>query len=628
MPVLGDTAARTPSSRAASRRSRSRPSGAARRAEGPADHAGVHRRDRRGARRGGGPTVPVRSVLKCQAEGRLPAVLRPRAGHRQGGRDRRRGGHHRRPVDRRAGHAADAADVPHRRRRRRGHHARAAACRRAVRGPQAEGPGRAREGRGHRVGRGHREGRSRSIDHRRRRRGARVRVPAPHAPTGREGQKVKPATSSTRARSTRTTCSPTVARISRTATDRAVPRPGGAEGLQVAGRRHQRQAHRDHRPADDEEGPGRPEGRHDLPAGPVRRPQRAARGERGAEEARSEQAQYEEIILGITKASLATDSFLSAASFQETTKVLTDAALEGKTDRLLGLKENVIIGKLIPAATGLRRYRRLEIEPTSRSARRRRRRSACSRSPSSRPSSASPSRVRSRASARRQRRRRRRRAFGDLADLPPPTTATILARVDIRGRCRHFCPMPAPLALLADPALELVGPADQPGHVLVGEPYRGQRLARGESALRALAQAMQLSSRLSSSQAAGRSAAYSSIASTFQWARAEHRAAVEGQGGQVAEGQFQDERQVFVRTSPPTPSPRRGRTVQLGSQAWPRRPRGCSARLRRSSAGDRGAGRARGEAEEADDPVDVHKEDWSLLCVLFQGLGIRLQRKP
>jgi DNA-directed RNA polymerase subunit beta' len=79
---------------------------------------------------------------------------------------------------------------------------------------------------------------------------------------------------------------------------------------------------------------------------------------------KQEQAEYEEIILGITKASLATDSFLSAASFQETTKVLTDAALEGKTDRLLGLKENVIIGKLIPAATGLRRYRRLEIEPT------------------------------------------------------------------------------------------------------------------------------------------------------------------------------------------------------------------------------------------------------------------------
>ncbi len=76
-----------------------------------------------------------------------------------------------------------------------------------------------------------------------------------------------------------------------------------------------------------------------------------------------EPAQFEEIILGITKASLATDSFLSAASFQETTKVLTDAALEGKIDRLAGLKENVIIGKLIPAATGLKRYRTIEIEP-------------------------------------------------------------------------------------------------------------------------------------------------------------------------------------------------------------------------------------------------------------------------
>jgi DNA-directed RNA polymerase subunit beta' len=74
-------------------------------------------------------------------------------------------------------------------------------------------------------------------------------------------------------------------------------------------------------------------------------------------------AKAKEKILGITKASLATESFLSAASFQETTKVLTDAALEGKRDRLLGLKENVIIGKLIPAATGLKHYRTLAIEP-------------------------------------------------------------------------------------------------------------------------------------------------------------------------------------------------------------------------------------------------------------------------
>jgi DNA-directed RNA polymerase subunit beta' len=79
---------------------------------------------------------------------------------------------------------------------------------------------------------------------------------------------------------------------------------------------------------------------------------------------KKERATYEPLILGITKASLATESFLSAASFQETTKVLTDAAIEGKVDRLLGLKENVIIGKLIPAATGLRRYRTIEIGPS------------------------------------------------------------------------------------------------------------------------------------------------------------------------------------------------------------------------------------------------------------------------
>jgi DNA-directed RNA polymerase subunit beta' len=79
---------------------------------------------------------------------------------------------------------------------------------------------------------------------------------------------------------------------------------------------------------------------------------------------KKEQATFEPLILGITKASLATESFLSAASFQETTKVLTDASIEGKVDRLLGLKENVIIGKLIPAATGLKQYRGIEIGPS------------------------------------------------------------------------------------------------------------------------------------------------------------------------------------------------------------------------------------------------------------------------
>jgi DNA-directed RNA polymerase subunit beta' len=70
-----------------------------------------------------------------------------------------------------------------------------------------------------------------------------------------------------------------------------------------------------------------------------------------------EPAVAKQVLLGITKASLATESFLSAASFQETTRVLTDAAVAGRVDPLLGLKENVIIGKLIPAATGMARYR-------------------------------------------------------------------------------------------------------------------------------------------------------------------------------------------------------------------------------------------------------------------------------
>ncbi len=76
-------------------------------------------------------------------------------------------------------------------------------------------------------------------------------------------------------------------------------------------------------------------------------------------------AQGRPVLMGITKASLATESWLSAASFQETTKVLTDAAIHGKSDSLLGLKENVILGKLIPAGTGLDRYRNIRVEPTA-----------------------------------------------------------------------------------------------------------------------------------------------------------------------------------------------------------------------------------------------------------------------
>jgi DNA-directed RNA polymerase subunit beta' len=73
-------------------------------------------------------------------------------------------------------------------------------------------------------------------------------------------------------------------------------------------------------------------------------------------------AEGKPILLGITKASLQTESFLSAASFQETTKVLTDAAIKGKVDHLVGLKENVIIGKLIPAGTGMQCYHNVDVQ--------------------------------------------------------------------------------------------------------------------------------------------------------------------------------------------------------------------------------------------------------------------------
>ena len=73
-------------------------------------------------------------------------------------------------------------------------------------------------------------------------------------------------------------------------------------------------------------------------------------------------AEGKQVMLGITKASLATDSFLSAASFQETTKVLTEAAINGKVDHLIGLKENVLIGKLIPAGTGMKMYRSVKLD--------------------------------------------------------------------------------------------------------------------------------------------------------------------------------------------------------------------------------------------------------------------------
>ena len=78
-------------------------------------------------------------------------------------------------------------------------------------------------------------------------------------------------------------------------------------------------------------------------------------------------ATYRRVLLGITKASLATESFLSAASFQETTKVLTEAAIKGIVDNLMGFKENVILGKLIPTGTGLKRYQNIRINTEKKS---------------------------------------------------------------------------------------------------------------------------------------------------------------------------------------------------------------------------------------------------------------------
>jgi DNA-directed RNA polymerase subunit beta' len=100
-----------------------------------------------------------------------------------------------------------------------------------------------------------------------------------------------------------------------------------------------------------------------LPGSPVERSAFEAANRRVVAEG-GDPASGRPVLMGITKASLATESWLSAASFQETTRVLTDAAIQAKSDSLVGLKENVIIGKLIPAGTGISRYRNIRVEPT------------------------------------------------------------------------------------------------------------------------------------------------------------------------------------------------------------------------------------------------------------------------
>ena len=290
---------------------------------------------------------------------RLPAVLRPRDGHRQAGDDRRRGRHRRRPVDRRARHPADHAYLPHRRRRRRGHHARPAACRGALRGPQAEGPGEDRRGQRHGLDRGHRQG-PHDRRHRRGGRGAPVPVPRRTRLHVAEGEVIDAGKQLNEG-----SLYPHELLELRGRTDtevylvKEVQEVYKSQGVDIHDKhielivRQMLKKIRVEQKGDTDLLPGQFVDRHEF-----KRINDKVISQGG------EPAVHAEIILGITKASLATDSFLSAASFQETTKVLTDAALEGKIDRLAGLKENVIIGKLIPAATGLKRYRGIEIEPS------------------------------------------------------------------------------------------------------------------------------------------------------------------------------------------------------------------------------------------------------------------------
>ena len=255
---------RTPARRAAAR-------------EGPGDRARRPRGAVRGARRGEGPQGPGPLGAEVRgADRRVPGLLRPLDGDRQPRADRRRGRHHRRPVDRRARHAAHHADVPHRRHRRRGHHARPAARRGAVRGAQAEGPREDRRGRRRGHDRGDGQGAHRR-HHRRRRRRAPSHVPAPHAPVRRERREDRAGQAAQRG----VALPARAARDPRPHRDRAVPRQGGPGGLQVAGRGHQRQAHRADRAPDAQEGPRRPEGRHGPAAGRLRRPARLRENQPG-----------------------------------------------------------------------------------------------------------------------------------------------------------------------------------------------------------------------------------------------------------------------------------------------------------------------------------------------------------
>ena len=229
-------------------------------------------------------TVTVRSVLKCEADaGLCRMLLRRRAGHRCAVRSRRRRRDHRRPVDRRARHAAHDAHVPHRRCGGRRHHARPPACGGAVRGAQAQGSGRDRA----RVGQGGDRGRREVAqgDHPRRQgRGAHLPAAPPRTVAGAPRGQDRDGPAAQRG----VAVPGGAARAPRPGGDGALPRHRGAEGLQVPGRRHQRQAHRGDRAPDAQARADRAQGQHRPPAGGSRGPPPAQAAKRRDQEGRAE----------------------------------------------------------------------------------------------------------------------------------------------------------------------------------------------------------------------------------------------------------------------------------------------------------------------------------------------------
>ena len=146
-----------------------------------------------------------------------------------------------------------------------------------------------------------------------------------------------------------------------------LPRERDSGSLSSAGREHQRQAHRGDRSPDASLGEDQGSRRYRIPAGRTGRPLPLRRREPSRSRTKADRPSVgEPLLLGITKASLSTDSFISAASFQETTRVLTEAAISGRVDYLRGLKENVIMGRLIPAGTGMKYYRNVKVALRSR----------------------------------------------------------------------------------------------------------------------------------------------------------------------------------------------------------------------------------------------------------------------